>query len=127
MSGASGQQGQGHGLLQQRELRKRVIFDRMSARQQARIRRIGYDTWDPFEAPKDPIDIRRDPTRRTTQQLVREYLGFLDAAGRSYSNAYAGGVLEMALGLVNSEDRLLGMYEFSQWYADLLRKHGLRD
>jgi hypothetical protein len=111
----------------QRELRKRAIFDRMSTRQQARIRRIGYDAWDPFEAPKDPIDIRRDPTCRTTQQLVREYLATLDAARRSYSNAYAGGVLEMALGIVNEEDRLLGMYEFAQWYAEQRRKHGLID
>lgn len=119
--------GQDRLTSQQRELRKRAIFDRMSSRRQAHIRRIGYDAWDPFELPKDPIDIRRDPTRRTTQQLVREYLSSLDAAGRSYSRAYASGVLEMALGIVNTEDRLLGMYEFSKWYAALRRNHGIGD
>jgi hypothetical protein len=102
------------------ELRKKAIFDSMSPRRQKQILKRGYEKWDPFEVPKDPIDIRRDKTKRTTQQLVRE---FLQNCGREdYSNAYGRGVLEMALGIVNDDDRFVGMYEFAAWYQQLLRK-----
>ena len=100
------------------ERRKKAIFQSMSPRAQKRIRRIGYDKWDPFEAPKDPIDIRRDKTRRTTQQLVRE---FLQSRGQEpASNSYGRGVLEIALGIVNEEERYIAMFEFSCWYRALL-------
>ncbi|CAB5146190.1 FIG00602249: hypothetical protein [Olavius algarvensis associated proteobacterium Delta 3] len=90
----------------------------MSPRRQKYILKKGYDKWDPFQEPKDPIDIRRDPTRRTTQQLVREFLQ--SRAGERYSNAYGRGVLEIALGIINDDDRFIAMYEFSCWYRELL-------
>ncbi len=102
--------------------RKRAIFESMSARRQKQISKRGYDKWDPFQQPKDPIDIRKDKTKRTTQMLVREFL-----QSRSFedtSNAYSRGVLEISLGLVNEEDRFRGMYEFSVWYYELLKKEG---
>ena len=102
------------------EKRKRAIFDSMSLRAQKRIQEKGYDKWDPFQEPKDPIDIRRDQTRRTTQQLVRE---FLQSRGQEpASNAYSRGVLDLALGLVNEDDRYIAMFEFSCWYQDLLER-----
>ena len=91
----------------------------MSPRRQKSILKRGYDKWDPFQEPKDPIDIRRDATKRTTQQLVRE---FLQGRGdKPYSNAYGRGVLEIALGLINDDDRFIAMYEFSCWYQELLK------
>lgn len=104
------------------EEKKRAIFDSMSARGQKRILKIGYDRWDPFEEPKDPIDIRRDATRRTTQQLVREFLQ--QCEHEKVSNAYSRGVLEMALGIINNDDRFIGMYEFAAWYIEELKKVG---
>lgn len=101
-----------------REARKRAIFNSMSERRQKQIQKRGYEKWDPFEEPKDPIDIRRDPTKRTTQQLVREFLQ--DCGHEKYSNAYGRGVLEMALGIINDDDRFIGMYEFASWYRDQL-------
>lgn len=101
-------------------IRKKAIFEAMSPRSQQRILKKGYDKWDPFEEPKDPIDIRRDGTKRTTQQLVRE---FLQGCGHEkYSNAYGRGVLEMALGIINEDDRFIGMFEFACWYQDQLKK-----
>ena len=100
------------------ERRKKAIFESMSARAQRRIRKIGYDKWDPFQAPKDPIDIRRDRTQRTTQQLVREFLQ--SRRREAISNAYSRGVLEIALGIVNEEERFIAMFEFSCWYRNLL-------
>jgi hypothetical protein len=107
---------------QEVEDRKKAVFDSMSPRRQKHIRKKGYDKWDPFEAPKDPIDIRKDKTKRTTQVLVREFLQSRDAEG--YSNAYGRGVLEMALGIVNDDDRFIGMYEFVGWHRELLKKEG---
>jgi hypothetical protein len=107
------------------EARKRAIFDNMSPRAQKRILKLGFDKWDPFEAPKDPIDIRRDKTRRTSQMLVREFLQQLPPDG--YSNSYGRGVLEMAVGIINDDDRFIGMYEFAIWHQQLLRKEGYLD
>ena len=56
--------------------------------------------------------------------LVREFLQSRDSEG--YSNAYGRGVLEMALGIVNDDDRFLGMYEFVCWHQELLKKEGLQ-
>jgi len=104
------------------ETRKKAVFDSMAPRRQKHILKKGYDKWDPFEEPKDPIDIRKDKTKRTTQMLVREFLQSLGSEG--YSNAYGRGVLEMALGIVNEDDRFIGMYEFARWHQELLRKEG---
>ncbi len=106
------------------ERRKKAVFDSMSTRRQKHIlNKIGYDKWDPFQEPKEPIDIRKDKTKRTTQMLVREFLQSRESEG--YSNAYGRGVLEMALGIINEEERFIGMYEFACWYRDLLRREGV--
>ena len=105
------------------EKRKKAIFDAMSKRGQKRILKTGYEKWDPFQKPKDPIDIRRDKSKRTTQMLIREFLQ--SSTREEYSNAYSRGALEIALGIVNEEERFVGMYEFSCWYRDLLKKEGL--
>ena len=107
---------------QEAEDRKKAVFDSMSSRRQKHILKKGYDKWDPFEEPKEPIDIRKDKTKRTTQMLVREFLQSRDAEG--YSNAYGRGVLEMAVGIINDDDRFLGMYEFVRWHQELLKKEG---
>ncbi len=104
------------------EERKRTIFESMSERRRQHILKKGYEKWDPFMEPKDPIDIRKDKSKRTTQMLVRDFLQNLNL--EDYSNAYGRGVLEIALGIVNEDDRFLGMYDFSCWYQNLLKKEG---
>jgi hypothetical protein len=101
------------------EIRKKAIFDSMSPRRKAFIQKKGYEKWDPFMEPKDPIDIRKDQSNRTTQMLVREFLQSRSSEG--YSNAYGRGVLEMAIGFINNDDRFLGMYEFVVWHQNLLK------
>jgi len=105
------------------ERRKKMVFDSMSPRRQQHILKRGYDKWDPFQEPKDPIDIRKDKTKRTTQMLVREFLQ--TRPGDAENNAYNRGVLELALGIVNNEDRFRGMFEFACWYQELLKKEGI--
>lgn len=102
------------------EMRKKAIFDAMSSRRQKQILRRGYDKWEPFAEPKDPIDIRKDKTKRTTQMLVREFLQ--SRKEEAYSSAYSRGVLEIALGIINDDERFVGMYEFSCWYRELLER-----
>jgi hypothetical protein len=113
------------GANMDRDARKKAIFDGMSPRRQKYILKIGFEKWDPFLDPKDPIDIRRDETKRTTQQLVRDFLQ--SCGNEKYSNAYGRGVLEIALGLINSDDRFIGMYEFACWYQDQLKGQASSD
>jgi hypothetical protein len=103
--------------------KKKAIFEAMSPRRQKHIlNKVGYEKWDPFQIPKDPIDIRRDKSKRTSQMLVREFLQSRPMEG--YSNSYGRGVLEMAIGIVNDDDRYLGMYEFALWHKKLLKEAG---
>ena len=92
----------------------------MSARNQKRVMKMGFDKWDPFAEPKDPIEIRRDPTHRTAHQLVVEFMQ--SSHHKTPSDAYRRGVLEAALGIINQEDRIIGMVEFIRWYQQLLNQ-----
>lgn len=109
-------------LNKDEELRKKAIFDSMSPRRRKHIEKKGYEKWDPFEMPKDPIDIRKDKTRRTSQMLVREFLQ--SRSSDEYSNEYGRGVLDFCLGIINEDERYIGMLEFAAWYMDLLKKEG---
>jgi len=102
------------------EEKKKAIFECMSPRRQKHILKKGYDKWDPFQEPQDPIDIRKDKSKRTTQALVREFLE--TRSFEEYSNEYGRGALEICLGIINDDERHKGMYEFSCWYHELLNK-----
>lgn len=47
-------------LTEEQEQLKREIYERMNPRRRKFIDRIGYDEWDPFQKPNDPMDIRVD-------------------------------------------------------------------
>lgn len=104
--------------------RKQAIFDTMSPRRQKSIIKRGFDQWNPFQEPKDPIDIREDKTKRTSQELIREFLQSLDSS--DYSNDYAKGAFELCLGIINENEKYQGMFDFSCWYRELLIKEGLK-
>lgn len=110
-------------LNEEQEGLKRDIYEKMSPRRRKFIDRIGYENWDPFQKPNDPLDIRLDVTKRTTQQLVREFLQLAAKKGQ-YSNDYGRGALECALGVVNKDEKYLGIMDFCLWYRDLLQKEG---
>ena len=94
----------------------------MGQRGQKQILKKGYENWDPFQIPKDPIDIRKDKTSRTSQVLIREFLS--QAKHDEYTNSFAQGALEMCLGIINDDEKIRGMFEFSCWYKKLLLKEG---
>lgn len=105
--------------------KKRGIYESLGPRGKKYVNKIGYDAWDPFQEPKEPLDIRTDVTKRTTRQLVRRFLQ--EQAPDGAGNAYSQGVLECALGIVNKDEKFRGMFEFCLWYGRLLRQEGLDD
>jgi hypothetical protein len=107
---------------EQIEEKKKGIFDAMGKRGQKQILKKGYEDWNPFQEPKDPIEIRKDKTKRTSQVLIREFLTQIDHD--EYSNTFAQGAFEMCLGIINDEEKILGMFEFARWYEELLKKEG---
>ena len=109
---------------EEKEKRKRAVFDNMSERRRKHILKLGYEKWDPFQEPKDPIDIRKDKTRRTTQELIRAFLQHTDS--QNYSNEYGQGAFDLCLGIVNENERSLGMFDFACWYLEQLKKEGLK-
>ena len=105
------------------EAKKKAIFDAMGKRGQKHImNKVGYEDWDPIQTPKDPIDIRMDGTKRTSQMLISEFLQ--ESSHDDYSNSFAQGALEMCLGIINDDEKVRGMFEFSKWYSALLIKEG---
>ena len=101
--------------------RKRAIYETLSPRRRTFIDRLGYAQWDPFQEPNNPLDLRKDATQRTAQELAR---AFLQSRPGETSAACAQAVLECALGLINKDEKYTGVYEFCAWYRELLRKEG---
>jgi hypothetical protein len=100
---------------------KRTIFDKLKPRRRKFIEKIGYDAWDPFQQPQDPLDLREDASRRTGQQLVTEFL----TGQTNASEEFAKGAWELCLGVMNGSERHRGMYAFCKWYRELLTREGL--
>lgn len=102
------------------EEHKRMFYERLSPRRRRFVDRIGFENWDPFEAPKEPMDIRTDISRRTAQDLVREFMqsASLDMRG----GEYARGATDCALGIVARQEKYLGVLDFCVWYHELLQK-----
>ena len=106
-------------LSPEEEKRKKAIFESMSARSRKRILDKGYEKWDPFLMPKDPLDIRMAQQRETASALVRKFLQ--TCRQEEYSNAYGQGVWEICIGIIGNDDRYRGMYDFSCWYRKFLK------
>ena len=100
------------------EKKKKAIFDAMGKRGQKSILKKGYDRWDPFAEPKDPIEMRTDKKKRTSQMLIRDFLQSRDFD--NYSNEYARGAFDICMGIINDVEKFKGMYDFSCWYSNLL-------
>lgn len=109
-------------LTPDEEIQKRAIWDAMSPRRRKYVERIGYENWDPFQKPNDPLDTRTDITKRTTQQLVREFLQTMKV--KDYTNEYGRGALECALGIVNKDEKYRAVFDFCVWYYNILIKEG---
>ena len=110
-------------LTEEQEALKREIYEQMNPRRRKFVDRIGYANWDPFQKPNDPLDLRTDITRRTTGQRVNEFLHHASRKG-SHGQDYGRGAMECAMGIVNQDEKYLGIFDFCQWYHALLQKEG---
>ena len=106
--------------LDPEEQKKKAIFDAMSARSRKRVLDKGYEQWDPFLPPKDPIDLRMSQRRETALSLMRRFLR--ECPQEEGSNEYGQGAWETCMGIIGGDDRWRGSYDFSCWYRDFLRK-----
>ena len=101
---------------QERERKKRAIFDSMSPKRRQRIvEKIGYENWDPFQEPKDPLDLRGQKTEQVASVLIREFISECGAERRS--DEYRKAVKEICKGLIKGEERYKGMFDFCRWYG----------
>lgn len=117
-------------LTDEEEKLKRELYERIPPRRRKFIDRIGYEQWDPFPEPNDPIEIRTDVTKRTAQQLLQEFVKSRNCEAQlsgeaGPSEAFIQGALEAAVGVVNKQEKFLGAYEFAAWYHELLKKEGV--
>ncbi|MFH1076684.1 MAG: hypothetical protein V1753_07610 [Pseudomonadota bacterium] len=106
--------------ISQEEQRKKALFDAMSTRGKARVLKKGYDAWDPFEQPKDPIDLRMQRTFQIAQALVARF--YNDTSQDKESEEYKQGVWDACVGIVDKKDFYKGVYDFCAWYSESLKK-----
>ncbi len=115
-------------LTKEQEDNKKQLYNDMSPRRRKFIDRIGYENWDPFPKPNDPMELRVDVTGRSVQQLIFEFGKAMKnkkiIPGYETGQAFETGALEMALHLINKDEKHLGMFEFAVWYYNLLAKSG---
>lgn len=109
-------------LNEEQELLKREIYERMNPRRRKFVDRLGYENWDPFQAPKDPLDIRTDRTKRTLHELLREFMQATGGAGRDPD--WQRGARECALGIIQKDGKYQGIFDFCLWYHSILQKEG---
>lgn len=108
-------------LDDEQEKLKREIYERMNPRRRKFVDRLGYENWNPFQKPNDPLDLRTDSTKRTIQQLMADFLRTAPAEP-ALGKDYLKGVAECALGIVKKDDKYQGIFDFCLWYHDLLKK-----
>lgn len=113
-------------LSEDEEALKLDLYNKIPPRRRKFIDRIGYENWDPFPKPNDPMEIRKDISKRTTQELVRDFLQGCKKE-EAQSNAYRQAALEMALGIINKDEKFLGYFDFAMWYYDLLKAEGFME
>lgn len=110
-------------LTAEQEEMKRVMYEQLSPRRRRFIDKVGFENWDPFPEPFEPMDIRRDESGHTIESLVKQFLRTRAMAAKVGPH-YARGVQELAAGIVNKDERFRGMYDFIVWYNDTLREQG---
>jgi hypothetical protein len=103
---------------------KRELYERISPRRRKFIDRLGYDKWEPWAEPFHPADIRKDSiTQLTAKDLLWEFLASRPENDR-LDPSYARPVKELAMGVVNKDERFRPVFEFCLWYLERLQKEG---
>ncbi|MBN2539403.1 MAG: hypothetical protein JXB09_05085 [Deltaproteobacteria bacterium] len=103
------------------EMQKKAIFDGMSPRRRERIlRKTGYENWDPFQEPKDPIDLRDQKVEQAASLMCGRFL--LDCDSKDCSAEYLRSAKDICKGLLKAEEKYRAMYDFCCWYSKVRGK-----
>ena len=109
-------------LSEKQKILKRQIYEQMKPGRRKFVDKLGFEQWDPFQAPKDPLDIRRDLTNRTLPELLAAFMK--DHPGKGKSSAWNNGVRECALGIILRDEKYQAIFDFCHWYYKPLEKEG---
>jgi hypothetical protein len=104
------------------EERKRYMYEKMSKRRRKFVDRVGYENWEPFAAPFDPIDLRQEASGHTSDQLTHM---FVRETGKSENQEYIDAVNEFNVMLVMNFEKVRPVFEYCLWYAEHLKKRGI--
>jgi hypothetical protein len=107
---------------EQIEAMKRAMYEGLSPRRRRFVDRIGFENWDPFQMPFDPIDIRRDALGMTTHELLNGYFRTLPATP---DPDYMQTLSEFMVMLVMNIEKVRPILEFSDWYNAQLKSRGI--
>jgi len=111
-------------LDEDREKKKRAIFDSMAPKRQQKIlKKMGFENWDPFQEPRQPIDLRDQRAKQMASALFRKFA--LDCGIKDYSDESIQAVKDIIKGLIKGEERYKAVYDFCCWYGKA--KKGLGD
>ena len=106
---------------EQIEEQKKLMYEGLSPRRRKFVDKIGYENWDPFQKPHDPIDIRLDVTGQTAQEL---YANFIRSLPKPPTPDYSSTIAEFTVVMVQNSERMRPIYDFCLWYSQVLAKHG---
>jgi hypothetical protein len=101
---------------EEREIRKKGIFDSMGKRGQERILRLGYENWDPFQEPKDPRERIFSSASMRANMLVKIFLESL--GGQEESVALHKDLFDLCRGFLQGEPRAQAIFAFCSWYKE---------
>lgn len=107
---------------EQVEEQKRAMYEGLSPRRRRFVDRIGYENWDPYQAPFDPIDIRTDVLGMTTHELLNRYYRSLPEVP---DHDYMQTLSEFMVLLVMNIEKVRPILEFSDWYNARLQERGV--
>ena len=101
-----------------REREKRAIFDGMSARRRDKIlKKVGYENWNPFQVPKEPVDLRDHKTEHLASLICKRFLNESDQ--EDCTPEYRESVKVICKGLLKGEEKYRAMYDFCRWYGKI--------
>ncbi|MES9995844.1 hypothetical protein [Desulfovibrio aminophilus] len=106
---------------EQLDEQKKLMYEKLAPRRRKFVDKIGYENWDPFQKPFDPIDIRRDVTGHTPQEL---YSAFIRSRPKPPTPDYASTIAEFTVVMIHNSERMRPIYDFCLWYSTMLEKYG---
>ncbi|WP_147820974.1 hypothetical protein [Salidesulfovibrio onnuriiensis] len=104
------------------EAQKKVIYEKMSARRRKFVDRMGYENWDPFAKPFDPIDIRTDATGHTAHQLTHLFMASME---KQPNQEYLDAINEFNVMLVMNFEKVRPLYDYCLWYEKYCKSKGI--